>query len=62
MGKLILAYLFLIFTGLLGGHRIYLGRYVSALVYALTGGLFGLGLIWDFFIGIPLMVCCDRKG
>ena len=60
--KMFLAYLFLIFFGALGGHRFFLGRYMSGFVYALTGGLCGLGLIYDFFIGIPIMVSCECKG
>jgi len=60
--RIFIAYLCLLVIGTLGGHRIYLGRYWSALFYALTGGLFGIGLVYDFFIGIPLMICCDRKG
>ena len=59
MGKLILAYLFLIFLGTFGAHRFYLGRYWSGLAYALTGGLCGLGLVFDFFIGLPIMLSCD---
>jgi len=42
-----LAWLLLIFTGIFGGHRFYLGKYVTAVVYLLSGGLFGVGYVYD---------------
>ena len=44
-----LAWLFLTFFGLLGVHRLYLGRYVSGVLYFLTGAFFGVGLLYDFW-------------
>ena len=38
----------LTFLGLFGVHRFYLGKIVSGVVYLLTGGLFGIGVIYDF--------------
>lgn len=38
-----------IFTGLWGGHRFYVGKTVSGLIYLLTFGLFIIGWILDFF-------------
>ena len=43
------AWLLLTFLGLLGIHRFYLGKIVTGLLYLLTGGLFGLGLLYDFW-------------
>jgi len=43
------AWLLLTFLGLLGIHRLYLGKWPTALLYLLTGGLFGLGYLYDFF-------------
>lgn len=43
------AWLLLTFLGILGIHRFYLGKWVTGLVYALTGGLFGLGVLYDFW-------------
>ena len=36
--------------GLFGAHRFYVGRPASGLVWMLTGGLFGIGWIIDFFL------------
>ena len=47
-------YLFLFFLGGFGVHRFYLGRTTSGIVYACTMGLFGLGIIFDFF-AMPLL-------
>lgn len=39
----------LIFMGLGGAHRIYLGKYGTGILYLLTFGLFGIGQVVDFF-------------
>ena len=41
--------------GVLGLHRIYLGRWVSGLIWFFTGGLFLIGAIVDLFL-IPSLV------
>lgn len=37
------------FTGLLGGHRFYVGKNLSGIIYFFTGGLFLIGWGLDFF-------------
>ena len=43
------AWLLLTFLGLLGLHRFYLGKIVTGILYLLSGGLFGLGILYDFW-------------
>ena len=44
-----LAWLLLVFLGIFGVHRMYLGKWISGVIYLLTGGLFGLGYIYDLW-------------
>lgn len=44
-----LAWLLLTFLGVFGVHRFYMGKWLSGLVYLLTLGLFGLGILYDFW-------------
>ena len=43
-----IAWVLLTFGGYLGLHRFYLGRWKSGLLWACTGGLFGVGWAIDF--------------
>ena len=42
-----LAWLLLVFLGVFGAHRFYLGKYFTAVLYLLTGGLLGIGYVYD---------------
>ena len=44
-----LAWILLTFLGLFGIHRFYLGKVVTGLLYLFTGGLCGLGVLYDFW-------------
>jgi TM2 domain-containing membrane protein YozV len=44
-----ITWILLTFLGLLGIHRIYLGKWISGIIYLLTGGIFGLGYLYDFW-------------
>lgn len=39
----------LTFLGMFGIHRMYLGKWITAIIYLLTGGIFGLGYLYDFW-------------
>ena len=43
------AWLLLTFLGLLGIHRMYLGKWITGILYLLTGGLLGLGYLYDYW-------------
>ncbi len=43
------AWILLTFLGLFGFHRMYLGKWVTGIIYLLTGGIFGLGYLYDFW-------------
>lgn len=44
-----LAWVLLTFLGLLGLHRMYLGKWFSGILYLLTAGLFGIGYLYDYW-------------
>jgi len=44
-----LAWILLTFFGLLGIHRFYLGKWPTGLLYLCTGGLLGVGYLFDFW-------------
>jgi TM2 domain-containing membrane protein YozV len=43
------AWIFLTFLGVFGIHRFYMGKWISGIIYLLTGGLFLIGYIYDFW-------------
>lgn len=43
-----LTWILLTFLGYLGLHRLYLGKYFTGLLYLFTGGLLGIGWVYDF--------------
>ena len=43
------AWILLTFFGVLGVHRFYLGKWLTGLLYLVTGGLFLLGWLYDYW-------------
>jgi len=43
------AWILLTFLGLLGVHRMYMGKWLTGILYLLTGGLFLLGYLYDYW-------------
>ena len=43
-----IAWMLLTFLGLLGIHRMYMGKWITGIIYFLTGGLLGCGYYYDF--------------
>ena len=44
-----LGWILLTFLGIFGLHRFYMGKWLSGIVYLLTGGVFLLGIIYDYW-------------
>ncbi len=42
------AWLLLTFLGIFGVHRFYMGKIFTGLLYLISGGLFGIGILYDF--------------
>jgi TM2 domain-containing membrane protein YozV len=44
-----IAWLLLAFLGLFGIHRMYMGKWLTGILYLLTGGFFLIGIIYDLW-------------
>ena len=42
-------WILLTFLGFFGIHRFYMGKWLSGIVFLLTGGIFGLGYLYDLW-------------
>ena len=43
------AWILLVFLGLFGVHRMYMGKWITGIIYLFTGGLFMLGWLFDLW-------------
>jgi len=43
------AWILLTFLGVLGIHRFYMGKWITGIIYLLTGGLFLVGYVYDYW-------------
>ncbi len=44
-----IAWILLTFLGIFGIHRFYQGKWISGILYLITGGFFLIGIIYDFW-------------
>ena len=44
-----IAWILLTFLGLFGIHRFYMGKILTGILYLLTGGVFLIGIVYDFW-------------
>lgn len=44
-----LTWILLTFLGIFGAHRLYMGKWVTAILYFFTGGLLLLGVLYDYW-------------
>jgi TM2 domain-containing membrane protein YozV len=44
-----LAWILLTFLGLFGIHRFYMGKWITGILYLLTGGILGIGYLYDLW-------------
>jgi len=42
-----IGWILLTFLGVFGIHRFYMGKWITGIIYLLTGGLFGIGWLYD---------------
>ena len=44
-----IGWILLTFLGLFGIHRFYMGKIITGIIYLISGGIFGIGWIYDFW-------------
>ncbi len=44
-----LAWVLLTFLGLFGVHRMYMGKWITGILYLATGGIFAIGYLYDYW-------------
>jgi len=57
-----IAWILLTFLGIFGIHRMYIGKWITGLIYLLTGGLFLVGVIYDFWTLNDQITLANRSG
>ncbi len=56
------AWLLLTFLGFFGIHRMYMGKWLTGILYLLSGGLLGFGYLYDFWTLNEQITVLNRSG
>lgn len=56
-----LTWILLTFLGVLGIHRFYMGKWLSGIIYLLTGGLFLVGIVYDYWTLNEQLTLINRR-
>jgi TM2 domain-containing membrane protein YozV len=56
------AWLLLTFLGFFGIHRMYMGKWLTGVLYLLSGGLLGFGYLYDFWTLNEQITVLNRSG
>ncbi|MGE5838639.1 MAG: NINE protein [Deltaproteobacteria bacterium] len=56
------AWVLLTFLGIFGVHRFYMGKWATGILYLLTGGLFLIGYIYDYWTLNDQLTILNREG
>jgi len=54
-------WLLLFFLGIFGIHRMYMGKWLSGIIYLFTLGFFGLGILYDLFTLNEQIAVCNQN-
>ena len=56
------AWILLTFLGLFGVHRMYMGKWLTGILYLLSAGLLGLGYLYDYWTLNGQVDALNRRG
>ncbi|MAE94777.1 MAG: hypothetical protein CL910_08970 [Deltaproteobacteria bacterium] len=57
-----LAWILITFLGVFGVHRMYIGKWLTGILYLCTLGLLGLGVLYDYWTLNDQITVINRRG
>lgn len=57
-----LTWILLTFLGIFGVHRMYMGKWITGIIYLFTGGLFLIGWLYDYWTLNEQVTVINRAG
>ncbi|MCB1190862.1 MAG: TM2 domain-containing protein [Leptospiraceae bacterium] len=57
-----IGWVLLTFLGLFGVHRMYMGKWITGIIYLCTGGLIGIGIVYDYWTLNEQIDALNREG